>query len=99
MEEEYYKPQTKTEFGANYAQVFPRATRGRGKWALVWGLLSETDYQTLQAFFAANQGCMFTWTHPIAATTHTCVFTADSIKSKWYSAGWRANVQCPIEEV
>lgn len=99
LEEEYYKPQTKTEFEANYIQVYPRASRGRGRWPLGWGYMDETDYQTLETFFDANQGCMFTWIHPIKATTHTCVFSSDSIKSKWRSAGGRASVQCPIEEV
>jgi hypothetical protein len=100
LEEEFYKPQTRTEFEANYPQVYPRASRGRRKWPLSWSLMeNESDYQALEAFFDANQGCMFTWTHPLTSAVHTCVFSADSVKSKWRSAGGRTDVQCPIEEV
>ena len=99
IEEEVYKPQTKSEFQANYIQVYPRASRGRGRWPLAWGTMTETEYQALEVFFVANQGCMFTWPHPITSVQHTCVFSADSIKSKWRSAGGRSDVQCPIEEV
>ena len=98
-EEEYYKPQIKDEFEANYVQVGPAASRGRSKFPLAWHLMSEAEYQTLLAFFAANQGSAFTYTHPIAATSHVCVFSANSIRSKWHSVGWRSDVQCPIEEV
>lgn len=98
-EEEAYLPQAKSEFEANYIQVYPTASRLRQRWPLKWGLLSETDYQALLTFFAANQGCMFTWTHPIAASSHVCVFSGDSIKSTPHAPGWRRNVQCHIEEV
>lgn len=99
LEEEFYKPQVKTEFEANYVQTGPAATRGRSKFPLAWELLSEADYQTLLTFFKANQGLSFAFTHPVASTSHNCVFSGNSIKSKWYSDGWRSNVQCPIEEV
>lgn len=99
MEEEVYKPQIKTEKEANYTQSRPLASRSRRKFSLTWAFMSETNYQTLETFFETYQGTMFTFTHPIKRTTHNCVFSADSIKSKWKSAGWRADVQCPIEEV
>lgn len=99
LEEEYYKPQNKTEKETNYTQSRPTASRGRRKFPLVWGLMPEADYQTLEAFFDSYQGTMFTFTHPIKGTAHTCVFSGDSVKSKWHAAGWRKDVQCPIEEV
>jgi signal peptide peptidase SppA len=35
---------------------------------------------------------MFTFIHPIKNTSHNCIFSADSIKSKWKSAGFRGDV-------
>ena len=99
VEEEFYKPQRKMEFEANYGQTGPRATRGRRRFPLAWNYLSETDFQTLEAFFNTNQGSSFTYTHPIRSTTHTCVFATDSIKHKWRAAGGVAEVKCPIEEL
>jgi hypothetical protein len=99
LEEEYYKPQAKTEKEANYTQSRPTVTRGRRKFPLSWAFMTETEYQILETFFDTYQGTMFTFTHPIKSTTHNCVFSADSIKSKWKSAGFRDDVQCPIEEV
>jgi hypothetical protein len=99
IEEEFYKPQRKIEFEANYVQTAPRATRGRRRFPLGWELMTEAEYQALETFFNANQGGSFTFTHPLRSTTHACVFSADSIKHKWRSGGWVQGVQCPIEEL
>ncbi|HSW39593.1 MAG TPA: hypothetical protein VLL97_08900 [Acidobacteriota bacterium] len=100
LEEEYYKPQLKMEFEANYGQSRPKATRGQDRWGnLGWGILEEAHYQTLKAFFSVNQGSVFLWTHPITGVSHNCRFSADSIKSSFGFPGWRKNVQCPIEEI
>lgn len=98
-EEEFYKPQRKIEFEANYIQSAPKATRGRRRFPLSWELMTETEYQTLETFFNTYQGTSFTYTHPIRATSHTCVFSADSIKHRWRSGGWVGGVKCPIEEI
>ncbi|HSW38147.1 MAG TPA: hypothetical protein VLL97_01495 [Acidobacteriota bacterium] len=99
IQEDYYKPQTKLEFEANYMQVAPRATRGRRRLPLTWRLMTEAEYQILEAFFAANQGAPFTFTHPITNVSGTYVFSGDSVGSEWASAGWRGGVKCPIEEL
>ena len=100
LEEEYYKPQAKVEFEANYVQSRPTLTRGRDRWGnLGWALLSEAEYQTLKTFFDENQGSIFTFVHPMSGVSYSCRFTPDSIKSKYKSPGWRADVQCPIEEI
>lgn len=98
-EEELYKPAHKMEFEANYVQTRPSATRGRRKLAIFWKILSETDYQTLETFFSANQGCVFTYTHPVTSSALNCIFSDNSLKSKVDSAGYRTDVSCPIEEV
>ncbi len=97
--DEFYKPQIRQEFEANYVQSRPTATRGRGRWDLKWGRMLESEYQALKTFFNTYQGCSFTWTHPVAGTTHTCVFSANSIKSKWGGPGQWKDVECPIEEL
>ncbi|MCE5265670.1 MAG: hypothetical protein LLG97_19350 [Deltaproteobacteria bacterium] len=97
--EAVYKPQLKLEFEANYIQSAPRATRHRRRFPLTWELMTEAEYQILEAFFLANQGGSFTYTHPIRSTSHTCVFSADSIEHKWRSGGWVGGVSCPIEEI
>jgi hypothetical protein len=100
LEEEYSKPQLKTDFEANYGQSRPKVTRGTDRWGnLGWKLLPEDEYQTLKAFFNANQGSVFVWVHPITGVSYNCRFSADSIKSSFAFPGWRKDVQCPIEEV
>jgi len=99
LEEEYYLPQKRTDFEANYVQTRKSVTRGRGKWPLVWNILSEANYQTLLTFFKANQGNSFTWIHPVSSVSYTCIFSADSIKGKIGKyPNTRESVQCPIEE-
>lgn len=97
--EEIYRPQIKTEFESNYIQSRPRAIRARRRLPLEWKVMSEAEYRTLETFFELNQGKSFAFVHPLTGATHTCVFGADTLKSAWLSAGWRKDVQCPIEEV
>jgi hypothetical protein len=100
LEEEHYRPQLKTEFEANYGQSRPKVTRSVNRWPnLGWGYLLEADYQTLAAFFDANQGSVFSWTHPVTSVTHQCRFSADSLRSRLAIPGYREGVQCPLEEV
>lgn len=100
LEEEYYKQQLRSEFEAGYVLSRPRYSRGRLRWKnLGWLLLSDANYATLLAFFVANQGGSFTWTHPGSSVTYTCRFSTDSITSQFHCTGWRKNVRCPIEQV
>jgi len=99
IEEEEYLRQIRTSFEGNYVQSRPASTRSRGKWPLFWKVMPESEYQTLRTFFLANQGGMFSWTHPVSGTSYTCRFSDDSIKSKWAFHGWRRDVRCNIEEV
>jgi hypothetical protein len=96
---EFYKPQVQVEFEANYVSSWPKVSRGRRKWTLLWPYLSEADYQTLEDFFDDNQGGMFTWTHPITNTGYTCMFSVESIICDEQVPGYRSNVQIGIQEV
>ena len=100
ISEEIYKPQNKIEFEANYTQSRPKGLRGRRRMPdFAWKILTEAEYQILEAFFLANQGGSFDWTHPITGVVRTFCFSGDSIKHKWTSPGYRHEVQCPIEEM
>lgn len=98
FEEDVYLPVVRTEFEGNYVQTRVRAGRERRRWNLSWNMMSETDYLLLDAFFLANQGISFTWTHPKTSASYTCFFSGDSLKSRLIITGWRS-VQCSIEEV
>jgi hypothetical protein len=97
-QEGFYKPQRKLEFEANYVQTAPRATRGRRRFELKWQILTESEYQTLEGFFDANQGTAFEYVHPLRGTTHMCVFSSDEIKHQWRSGDQVGVVECQIEE-
>lgn len=96
--EETYLPQVRTEFEGGYVQSRKMFTRERGKFSLVWNALPEAEFQTLQAFFVANQGDSFTWTHTITSASMTMRFSGDSISGRVVSPGERS-VTLDIEEV
>ena len=97
LQGETYLPQVKNEFEANYVQSRPRATRAVERWNLGWEALPEADFQTLRTFFVANQGGLFTWTHPVTSTVYTCRFSGNGLKYSFAYPGHR-RVECPIEE-
>jgi hypothetical protein len=96
--EAVYLPQVRTEFEGGYVQSRKSTTRARKRWNLYWNALSEADYQTLEAFFIANQGGSFNWTHPITSTVHVCRFSGDTLPGDPIIPGYR-RVELPIEEV
>lgn len=95
---EWYRPQIRNEFEANYVQSRPRSTRGVMRWTLKWTAMPEADFQTLLTFFNTNQGLSFTWTEPRTGTARTCRFSEDSLKWSHSELGHRS-VTCAIEEV
>jgi hypothetical protein len=100
LEEEFYQAQIRNDFEAGYVISRPRFTRGRRRWKnLGWLALSEANYEILLAFFTANQGGSFSWTHPASSVTYTCRFSGDNIMSQFHCVGWRKNIRCPIEQV
>lgn len=98
FEETVYKPQVKSESEGNYVHTRPRTSRARGRWPLRWPAMTEADYQTLLAFFTANQGSSFTWTHPKSLVSYTCVFSTDNLTSKIIAHN-RREVAVNIEEL
>lgn len=98
FEETTYKPKVRTETEANYTIVRPKVSRARKRWKLSWPLMTEADYQLLDAFFNQYQGSSFTWQHPVTSTNYTCVFSGDSLTSSFVVTGYRS-VSCDIEEL
>ena len=101
IEEEYYKPQIKTEFEANYTQSRAASSRAIHRWNLSF-VLSESDLGTLHTFFNTNLGIAFNWTNPRNSTTYSCRFSGDSIKSKSMGMSGSVNywsVDITIEEI
>jgi len=96
--EEYYRPQIKTEFEANYAQSRPTATRSIYRWSLKWSAMPLADYATLKTFFNTNQGLSFTWTNAIDSSSHTVRFSDSSLKAQYITKDY-VGVEVNIEEV
>lgn len=88
-----YLPQVKTEFEAGYVQSRPRHTRARHVFKLSWNAVTAADYATLEAFFEAQQGNTFTWTHPVSETEYTVRFADDRLSPEFISPGyWRVSL-------
>lgn len=83
------REQVRSTSDAGYVHSRPKWTRARGSWTLKWTRLSASDLATLSAFFAANAGDTFTWTHPATATTYTVRFAEDELgQYSLVSPGW-----------
>lgn len=95
---EFYRPQIRNEFEANYVQSRPRSTRGIMRWSLKWTAMPEADFQTLLTFFNTNQGLSFDWTESVTTTARVCRFSEDSLKWGHSEKGVRS-VSVAIEEI
>jgi hypothetical protein len=74
---EYYrKDQVKTEFEDGSVQSRAQHTSGKWFFKMGWYGMTNTNYGLLQAFFDANIGDTFTYTHPFKLTSHTCRFSS-----------------------
>jgi len=85
-------PAIRTEKEGPYMQSRPKWTSGKKVFTLQWDdkvSLPETDYQTLETFFLANQGASFTWTHPVTSVVYTCMFLQDELDGDMLVPGYR----------
>ena len=96
-----YLPTVRTEFEGNYVQSRLRTTRARRQWSLKWNVMTETDYQTLRAFFLSYQGSAFNWIEPVTSTPYVCRFSNDTLTSTHIDKGAEhyRSVELNIEEV
>lgn len=67
----------RTESEGGYGRTRAKYTKPRYQFDLVYKAISQTDYQTLEDYFLANQGKTFDYIYPRDAQTYTCMFNQD----------------------
>jgi hypothetical protein len=85
-------PAYRNEKEAGYIQTRRRWTTPKKIWTLEWPeeiALSEVDFQILLAYFLANQGSSFSWTHYSTGVIYTVTFDQDELVGDIYHPGWR----------
>jgi len=92
LEESIRKGHIKRKFEDGTPLSRPKETRARRKFTLGWKALDQDDLDSLTAFFVANIGTTFDWTHSISSESITVRFEKDELpKAKWI--GWRGGEQ------
>lgn len=93
------KEALRSESEAGYTMSRPRYTKAKKSFTLNYSAIKNEDYAILEAFFEANQGLNFTFTHPIDLTkSYTVIFAMDELKAKPVSAG-RCSTTVELREV
>ena len=78
----------RSESEAGYTMSRPRFTKSKKSFTLNYTAIKNEDYATLEAFFEANQGSNFSFSHPIdPSKSYTVTFAIDELKAKPVSAG------------
>jgi len=73
------RPIVRTPFENGAVQTRTRVTTSRWKFSVGANLMTTTLYNTLTAFFDANQGGAFDFIHPITGVTHEVRFSEDEL--------------------
>lgn len=95
--EETHYPQIRTTFENGAVQSRTVWSRARRRWSLRWTSMTAAHWALLDAFFLANQGLTFNWTHPLSAVAYIVRFQDDGLKSEIITAD-RRSVELAIEE-
>jgi cystathionine beta-lyase/cystathionine gamma-synthase len=95
---ETYLPTIRDTKESGFVSVRKRFTRSRESFVLFWQAMTEADYQTLRAFFVANQGGVFNYTDPATSTTKAVAFAAESLQYLHLDRGLR-RVSVGLEEL
>ena len=74
-------PSIRTESEGGYGQTRKQFTKMRPMYKLNFDNISTAEYLTLEAFFLANQGTIFTYTHPIEGIAYDVMFNQDEISA------------------
>jgi hypothetical protein len=90
------KAQVRTPFEGGYVQSRPKYTRSRKKYELVWHLMTDDDFDTLEQFFLENQGGSFTF--PFLGEGDFR-FSNDEIEYEWEESGMHRTVNVFVEEI
>lgn len=74
-------PSIRTESEGGYGQTRKQFTKMRPMYKLNFDNISRAEYNTLETFFLANQGTIFTFTHPIELVAYDVMFNQDEIEA------------------
>ena len=94
----YIKPIVQTSFEGNYKQTRPKYTRYSQTFNPTYRMITETEQDTLQAFFNTNSGNSFDWENPTDLVTYTVRFGVDRLMFKNIAVGYYS-VNIPLEEL
>lgn len=86
---------------AGYVVTRPLWTRSKRTFHVEYGLLSQSDYDTLKDFFESSTrggSISFNWTNPIDGNVYVVRFVSDTLSSTMVSIGkWQVSFE--LEEV
>lgn len=87
FEQKPARAQLMSPFEAGMSQSRPKHTSTRWIFTIGWQALGTTDYATLVAYYDANVGSSFSWTHPITSTVYTVRFGNENELPRAKAAG------------
>lgn len=104
IEESRIRAKKRTPFEGGYVQFGLKHTRSRRKFSLTWNYMTAFDLfgvDRLLDHFDANQGGVFSWTHPDpdAGGTFTVGYSDDKIEYKKDEKTKRWSVEVNLEEL
>lgn len=70
----------------------PQWTSSKMKFELVWDAIGNDDYETLDTFFDANAGQVFTWANPISGAEYVVRFLDDELSPQFLARGFDAPI-------
>ncbi len=77
------KEAIRTETESGIGRTRPKFTNPRYQFDLKYKGISEADYETLENYFLANQGTVFTFTYPRDSAVYNVMFNVDRIEPSY----------------
>lgn len=87
------KEAIRTESEGGYGRTRSKYTKPRYQFDLDYIAISESDFETIEAYFLSNQGLTFNFVYPRDAQTYVCMFNQDSISAEYISSD---KVNCKV---
>lgn len=93
------KPAIKSDFSGGYQQQRPKHTRSYKNFNLGYTNLTSTQATEIDDFFIANQGTIFTFTHPTTSVVYNVMFDQDEVDFKYIIGGLYQQTTVKLREV
>jgi|LGVF01.2.fsa_nt_gb hypothetical protein len=90
-------PIVKSESEGNYTKVRRVTTKARMKFNLKYNTITSDEFNTLDAFFEANQGIAFIFVHPVTSISYNCIFNQSELGKNY--KGVHIDTDMILEEV